>query len=168
MESCGAQVDDTLFAQDDKSRARIAQMRHAVPAGINEQVVANGMPKVGTDCSVPQEKLRDMIDAYFNVPLPHVLFGHIGNAHLHLNMLPKTKEELAQAKEIYRDLCRKAVSLGGSVSAEHGIGKLKREHFSDMVGPEILEAFRRLKRHLDPNWILGRGNLFEAEESIPS
>lgn len=161
LESGRALLDATVFAQDKGSRDRLARMRHAVPAGINEQVVANGMPKVGTDCSVPHDRLAEMIAVYKSVSLEHVLFGHIGDSHLHLNLLPTTAEELETAKELYRGICRKAVELGGCVSAEHGIGKLKRNHFRDMAGDEAIAQFQRLKRHIDPQWILGRGNLFE-------
>ena len=165
LESSNAILDSTVFAQDKGSRDRLAKMRHAVPAGINEQVVANGMPKVGTDCSVPHARLEEMIAVYKSVELDHVLFGHIGDSHLHLNLLPTTQEELESAKELYRDICRKAVELGGCVSAEHGIGKLKVDHFRDMAGNQAIAQFQRLKRHIDPKWILGRGNLFE-EDSV--
>ena len=163
LESAKALLDSTVFAQDKASRDRLAKMRHAVPAGINEQVVANGMPKVGTDCSVPHDRLEEMIGIYKSVELDHVLFGHIGDSHLHLNLLPTSKEELETAKQLYRGICRAAVEFGGCVSAEHGIGKLKRDHFRDMAGSEAIAQFQRLKRHIDPNWILGRGNLFEEE-----
>jgi D-lactate dehydrogenase (cytochrome) len=95
------------------------------------------------------------------------LFGHIGDNHLHLNLLPKSASELKLAKQFYRQLCRKAVALGGSVSAEHGIGKLKREHLAEMVGQSTLSTFVALKRHLDPAWILGRGNVI-AQSSTES
>ena len=45
-----------------------------------------------------------------------------------------------------------------------GIGKIKKAHFADMVGPDVLHRFRRLKSTLDPHWILGRGNLFDPKE----
>jgi len=159
LEACGADVDDVLFAQDASGLARLRRLRHALPAGVNEIVIHNGMPKVGTDCAVPDEALPEMMRAYAAVPLPKVLFGHVGDNHLHLNILPSTPDELARAKAIYRDLCRLAVARGGTVSAEHGIGKLKRAHLADMVGPELLAAFRSLKAALDPAWILGRGNV---------
>jgi D-lactate dehydrogenase (cytochrome) len=152
---------DTLFAQDGPSLERLHRMRHAVPAGVNEIVVRNGMPKVGTDCSVPHAALPEMMRAYADAPVAGVLFGHIGDSHLHLNMLPADAAQLAAAKAYYRDLCHKAVALGGSVSAEHGIGKIKRAHLADMVGPEVIAGFRALKSRLDPSWILGRGNLLD-------
>ena len=100
------------------------------------------------------------MNVYASVPMKNILFGHIGDNHLHLNLLPSSKEELVQARELYKKLALKAVSLGGSVSAEHGIGKIKRGLLADMVGASVINSFRALKEHLDPNWILGRGVLF--------
>jgi D-lactate dehydrogenase (cytochrome) len=157
----GALADDTLIATDAPSRARLHALRHAIPAGINEQVVRNGMPKVGTDLAVPDAHLDALMDAYEAAPVAHVLFGHIGDNHLHLNLLPRTPEELAVARACYDELARLAIALGGTVSAEHGIGKLKKEHLAWMVGDETLASFRGLKRHLDPRGILGRGNVFD-------
>ena len=159
LEAGGALVDDTIVAEDDAGRRRLHAVRHAIPAGINEQVVANGMPKVGTDFAVPDAALPEMLAAYQAVTLPHVCFGHIGDNHLHLNLLPRTAAELEAARSLYGELARKAVSLGGTVSAEHGIGKIKRGLLAEMVGEATLERFRALKRAVDPAWILGRGTL---------
>ena len=154
-----ALADDTIVADDDEGIRRLRAVRHAVPAGVNETVVANGMPKVGTDFSVPNEALPEMMAAYAAVPMRHICFGHIGDNHLHLNMLPTSAAELTEAQELYKELARKAVSLGGTVSAEHGIGKLKRGLLAEMVGPEVLARFHALKAAADPAWILGRGTM---------
>ena len=159
LDAGGALADDTIVAEDELGRRRLAAVRHAIPAGINEQVVANGMPKVGTDFAVPDAALPEMLAAYQAVAMPHVCFGHIGDNHLHLNLLPRTAAELAEARVLYGDLARKAVSLGGTVSAEHGIGKIKRALLAEMVGPATLARFRALKAAADPAWILGRGTL---------
>jgi len=159
LQAHDALADDTVVAADDAGQAQLHALRHAIPAGINERVVANGMRKVGTDLAVPDDALDEMMDAYERVPLDHVLFGHIGDNHLHLNLLPTTPAELELAKRTYDDLARLAVRLGGTVSAEHGIGKLKRTHLSWMVGDEVLASFAALKRRVDPAWILGRGNI---------
>jgi FAD/FMN-containing dehydrogenase len=165
LEASGALADDTLLTTDDAGRAELHAFRHAIPAGVNEEVVRNGMPKVGTDLSVPDDALEAMMDLYEDAPMRHVLFGHIGDNHLHLNLLPKTESELKQAKAFYDVLAARAVELGGSVSAEHGIGKTKRTHLRTMVGDPVLQQFTRLKQHLDPNWILGRGNILPAPTS---
>jgi D-lactate dehydrogenase (cytochrome)/glycolate oxidase len=51
--------------------------------------------------------------------------------------------------------------LGGTVAAEHGIGKTKTDLLKLMYKPEALDAMRQVKRRLDPNWLLGQGTLFE-------
>ncbi len=161
LEKAGGIMDDAILADSDAGRDRLYQARHAIPAGVNERVIANGMPKVGTDFAVPDERLQWMMDAYTEVDLPYVMFGHIGDNHLHLNMLPRTDDELAHAKDMYDELARIAVEYGGTVSAEHGIGKIKKHLLSEMVGEDVLNQFRRLKNQLDPNWILGKGTLFD-------
>jgi FAD/FMN-containing dehydrogenase len=90
-----------------------------------------------------------------------VCFGHIGDSHLHLNFLPRDAAELAEARRRYLELAKKAVSLGGTVSAEHGIGRLKKAHLAWMVPPDVLDGWRRLKRAADPAGVLGRGVLFD-------
>jgi FAD/FMN-containing dehydrogenase len=161
LEASGALVDDTLVTTDPAGQAKLHALRHAIPAGINERVVANGMPKVGTDLSVPDAALSEMMDLYEAAPGETVLFGHIGDNHLHLNLLPRSADELAEAKAWYLEAARAAVRLGGSVSGEHGIGKLKKPYLAMMVPPEVLASFRALKARLDPAWILGRGTLFD-------
>lgn len=155
----GGAFEDIIVADDAQGRARLHAVRHAIPAGVNEQVVANGMPKVGTDFSVPDSALREMMARYDAVKMPHILFGHIGDNHLHLNLLPRSAEELAAAKALYAELARAAVALGGTVSAEHGIGKIKRALLAEMVGGDVLARFQALKAAVDPAWILGRGTL---------
>ena len=139
--SHNALCDDIIAAEDDESRARLYSIRHAIPAGVNETVIANGMPKVGTDFSVPDAAMREMMQEYQDISMPHVLFGHMGDNHLHLNFLPRTADELIEAKRLYRVLALKAVSLGGTVSAEHGIGRMVTL-LADMVGGVVLARFR--------------------------
>lgn len=167
LEASGSLADDTILATDAPGRAKMHAIRHAIPAGLNEVVVRNGMPKVGTDLAVPDGALATMMDAYEAAPIRRVLFGHVGDNHLHLNMLPETATELAEAKAYYDQLARLAISLDGTVSAEHGIGKLKVRQLSWMIPDETLKAFRSLKRCVDERWILGRGNLFDPEPPEP-
>lgn len=157
----GALVDDTLVVTDDAGLAKLHAMRHAVPAGVNEIIARSGVRKVGTDCAVPADKLAEIMDIYDATGMRSVCFGHIGDSHLHLNLLPRDQEELARAKGIYLDICRRAVELGGTVSAEHGIGRLKKEHLALMVPPAVIDGWRQLKREADPADIFGRGVMFD-------
>ncbi len=160
--ACGALEDHTLLAVDPSSLHKLLTIRHAIPAGINEVVAKNGMPKVGTDFSVPDAALGEMMAAYAAVEMDHVLFGHVGDNHLHLNLLPTSPEELDRAWKIWGTLYDKALSLGGTLSAEHGVGKLKAPYLRKMLGDQGLQAFAALKRRIDPAWILGRDTLLAA------
>jgi D-lactate dehydrogenase (cytochrome) len=119
------------------------------------------MPKVGTDFAVPDVALSAVMDLYEAEPMDKITFGHIGDNHLHMNLFPRSPAELAEAKRRYQQLARQCVALGGTVSAEHGIGKLKRHLLAEMLGPDVLAQFRALKLAVDPQWILGRGTLLE-------
>ena len=92
-----------------------------------------------------------------------VIYGHFGNSHMHLNMLPKNDDEFKKGLNLYSELCKKAVELGGTVSAEHGIGKTKHEYLLNMFGTEKVKQMIKIKKTLDPNLILGVGNMFDAQ-----
>lgn len=156
-----ALVDDTVVTTDDAGRAKLHAVRHALPATVNEIVSRNGVQKVGTDFAVPDAALAEMLALYDDCGMPAVCFGHIGDNHLHLNFLPADKEQHAEAKRRYLEMARRAVELGGTVSAEHGIGRLKKAHLALMAPPALLAGWRALKHAADPNWILGRGVLFD-------
>ena len=160
--ACGGLEEHTLLASDPSSLHKLLNIRHAIPAGINEQVARNGMPKVGTDFSVPDSGLEEMMAAYDAVQMDHVLFGHVGDNHLHLNLLPTDAQELEQAWAIWGALYDRALSLGGTLSAEHGVGKLKAPYLRKLVGDQGIQEFEALKRAIDPAWILGRGTLLAA------
>src|SRR5260370_42356124 len=72
-----------------------------------------------------------------------------------------TKSQRAQA--VVRELHRHAVALGGTVSAEHGLGKRKAHLLNLQYTAEQIESMKKVKKHLDPNWLLNRGNLFDEQ-----
>jgi D-lactate dehydrogenase (cytochrome) len=95
--------------------------------------------------------------------LRYTIFGHIGDNHVHVNILPRDDAEGEKARVIYRKFIRRAIDVGGTISAEHGIGKLKREYLRELYGDQHLREMGALKRAFDPAGILGRGNMFAEE-----
>jgi len=61
-------------------------------------------------------------------------------------------------------LAREAVALGGTVGAEHGLGKRKAHLLAIQYPPDQIEAMKNVKRRFDPDWLLGRGTLFPYAE----
>jgi D-lactate dehydrogenase (cytochrome) len=78
-------------------------------------------------------------------------------------MLPRDQADFIQAKKIYSEICCEAVRLQGTVSAEHGIGKMKRDYLLLMYGEEVISQMAKLKLVFDPNRILNIGNIFEEK-----
>jgi len=82
---------------------------------------------------------------------------------MHVNILPKDEAEHKRALEAYEVLVKKAISLGGTPSAEHGIGKVKHRYLELLYGKKGVLEMVRLKKQLDPSLILGLDNLFPKE-----
>ena len=160
-------VPDPWLSVDPKEQEAFRQFRYDLPALVNERATRNGFRKMGTDLAVPDEGAKEMLDFYLMAlpesGIPYCLFGHIGENHLHANLRPKTQAQLDQALALYEQLARKAISLGGTVSAEHGIGKLRIPYLEMMVGKEGLRQMARVKLALDPNGILNPGNIIPME-----
>ncbi len=76
-----------------------------------------------------------------------LIFGHIGESHLHANILPSTQEQFYKSKDIYMKFVEKAISLGGTVSAEHGIGKTKHSFLEKMITNQGIKEIANLKKH---------------------
>jgi FAD/FMN-containing dehydrogenase len=90
-----------------------------------------------------------------------VVFGHIGDAHLHANILPANDAEWTRAKSLMTQFAAQAVAMGGTVSAEHGLGKRKKDLLPIQFTAAQIDAMRAVKARLDPMNLLGRGTLFD-------
>jgi D-lactate dehydrogenase (cytochrome) len=155
-------LDESWFAQDQNDVQVFHEFRHQIPMLVNEKNTRAGREKIGTDMAVPDKFFTDMMIFYnktlFGKGLPYVIFGHLGDNHLHINLLPDSSQQKL-AESVYDELVRKVISWDGTVSAEHGIGKKKKKYFYEMVGKENIEDLKRIKNALDPQARLGRGNI---------
>jgi D-lactate dehydrogenase (cytochrome) len=165
LEKHDAEVDLSWFSTTEQDRERMRAFRHALPVSVNERIVKYGQRKVGTDMAVPDRHFPSFLWFYQQTldtsGLEYVIFGHIGDCHLHANMLPRNEAEAEKAGQIYGRCIAQAIMLGGVVSAEHGIGKLKRKYLAAMMGERYLNEMAEIKRALDPKCILNRGNIFD-------
>jgi D-lactate dehydrogenase (cytochrome) len=162
-----ALADDSWFAVNEADRDKLREFRHALPVLMNEWFARHQQRKVSTDMSVPDEAFSEMLNFYSETlrgsNLRYTIFGHIGDNHVHVNILPRNDDEAAKARGIYLEFLKRAASLGGTLSAEHGVGKLKRDYLSLFYSDEHLREMARLKHAFDPAGILGRGNIFSED-----
>ncbi len=155
---------ETEVALDQAQIRKWREERKKVPEKLNESI-RPGRVKVGMDYAVPMSKLGDLLKLYDEL-LPRgksYAFGHIGNAHIHCNLIPENEEEAISARQIVRGIGQDVCRMGGSVSGEHGIGKLKHEALEMMLGPEGIEEIRIIKKLFDPNLILNIGNMIRID-----
>ncbi len=164
-------MDQTWACYENREIDRITAFRHLLPETVNAIIAERKQKnptihKLGTDMAVPitlETNLAEILSFYREKlresNLEHVIFGHIGDNHLHINILPKDEKELEKAKEIYKVFAKKAVSLGGTVSAEHGIGKIKKEYFNIMFDEDKRRQIIEVKQALDPTGLFSIGNM---------
>ncbi|MBZ5677341.1 MAG: FAD-binding oxidoreductase [Acidobacteriia bacterium] len=165
LDMTGALEDESWFGSSAADRERFRQFRHRLPERIHERLRRGGFVVLATDYAVPLERNRDILAIYRSVLTQNfgdkfVMFGHIGDAHVHTEVLPETTQEWKLATDIAVELAKEVVAMGGTVGAEHGLGKRKAHLLSIQYNPEQIEAMRSVKRRFDPQQLLGQGNLF--------
>jgi FAD/FMN-containing dehydrogenase len=157
----GAAVDaaggvlDSAIASAEAERARLWQYREAHTEAISTLGVPHKL-----DVSIPFDRMlefeRRAREVVSTGGARLVLFGHLGDGNLHVNVLGPSADD-ARIDDAVLDL---AASLGGSISAEHGIGVAKRAAFARTRSAAELDAMHAIKRALDPRGILNPGVLF--------
>lgn len=163
----GALESESWFGSSAADREKFRLFRHRLPEKIHAHLRRLGLVVIATDYAVPLEKNREILNIYREVLSENfedrfVMFGHIGDAHVHTELLPRDQEEWNRSPAVIAELARKVVELGGTVGAEHGLGKRKAHLLGVQYGPEHIAAMRAVKARFDPAGLLGRGTLFAA------
>jgi glycolate oxidase len=122
--------------------------------------------KVSEDVVVPRTRLPELImflgqlGAKYGLPIP--AFGHAGDGNLHVNIMfdEKIPEEKDIIHSVVKDLFKKVIEMGGTISGEHGIGITKAPYLDMEVSGPGLDLMARIKKAFDPNNILNPGKIF--------
>ncbi len=168
-EVLGAAFEEGLIL--DAALAHNAQQREMfwkLREGMSEAQKYEG-GSIKSDISVPLARIPDMIRRGIEEVLKivpdarPVPFGHLGDGNLHFNISQPVdwdkQDFLSLWEEITTAINEVALSLGGSISAEHGIGRMKRHWMARIHTVEEIAAMRAMKRHLDPAGIMNPGKL---------
>lgn len=166
IEVVGADLEPLVF--DGEARLREARkIRHSIPATMNERGNAfrdSGGRKVSTDWAVPYRRLPEAIAtarslvSKTGIEQP-VIYGHAGNGHPHQNFVARDARELATIEGAVEETLRRVLAMGGTVAAEHGIGKIKRRWLPLQMNALQISMMTAAKRELDPLGILAPGNI---------
>jgi FAD/FMN-containing dehydrogenase len=166
IEAIAADFEPLVF--DGEARLREARkIRHSIPATMNERGTRyrnSGGRKISTDWAVPYRKLPEAIQTArslvkeLGIEEP-VIYGHAGNGHPHQNFIARDARELTTIEGAVEETLKRVLALGGTVAAEHGIGKIKRRWLPLQMNPLQISMMTAVKRNLDPNGILAPGNI---------
>ena len=156
LEAAG--IDDAVVADDTASRRALWQFREAH----TEAIAAQGVPHK-MDVGVPLARLAEFLERVPELVEARApgartfLFGHLGDGNVHVNVLgPGPGDEAVDVAVL-----ELAAELGGTISAEHGVGVAKAAHLGLVRDAGQIEAMRALKRALDPGGLLNPGAVLE-------
>ena len=155
-------LDNIIVLNDPNNWKKFFEARHSIPDNALTKTQRLGGVSIITDTIVPKDNFRLYLDKVHSKlkksKIEYLLFGHLGDCHLHFHLIPNNKQE-KESLEIYDYLIDLSSKLGGVYSAEHGTGKRKRNDFKKCYGQEAVEMVKKLKNTIDPNNYLNRGNL---------
>jgi D-lactate dehydrogenase (cytochrome) len=167
-------LDDVEIAVpgDNVRAAQLLAVREAVPAAVNQRVgrakeaIDSRIEKTAADMIVPFERIEELLDFYDaefrRRGLDAAVWGHVSDGNLHPNVIARSFDDVQSGKAAILAFGREALRLGGAPLAEHGVGRnpVKQQLLRELYGDKGIEAMRRVKRAIDPDWKLAPGVLF--------
>lgn len=162
------EIIDAVIAESGQQSAELWHIRESIP--LAEAEIGKG---IKNDISVPVsltaefvEKTNALLQEHFP-GVRHIIFGHLGDGNLHYNVgAPEGQEQgfLEIQKEVYKVVFDSVHSFHGSISAEHGIGQLKKDLLPDYKDEVELALMRKVKRALDSNALMNPGKVISSVE----
>ena len=150
-------VKDAILAQNEQQRASFWSYRDSIA-----ELLADMAPNVNFDIGIPISKMKDFtadvtsaLKAKFG-GIRLVTFGHIGDGNLHLCCTTGKPQDQVPIEDL---VFAKATAIGGTITAEHGIGVLKKPWLKDCRTTQEIALMKRLKAMLDPADILNKGRV---------
>lgn len=159
---CELNLATEVFATDDVEvgEAFVTARRIAIPA------VERKGPLLLEDVGVPIPQLGNLVRGIANIAQRHdvmiAVIAHAGDGNTHplIVLDPTDLNQTARAQRAYGEIMDLAIGLGGTITGEHGVGRLKKMWLPDYLGPEALSLNRRIKDALDPQGLFGVGVMF--------
>ena len=154
---------DVLVAQDRPTRERLWEARRMIIDALNHESPVNHME----DVVVPRARIPQLLGGMREIAelnrVRIISFGHAGDGNVHVNILkddvPDERWELL-VPDVTEEIYRLTLSLGGTLTGEHGIGVTRRKYLSLALDEEQVNIMRGIKDVFDPNHILNPGKIF--------
>ncbi|NIH77902.1 FAD-binding oxidoreductase [Amycolatopsis viridis] len=151
-----------VYATDDLEEGRmLMQARRVVLTALEQYGVW-----LTDDVSVPRTRIAELIAGCQRISeevgLRIAVVGHAGDGNMHPTIVyqPGSADEFARARRAFDEILRVGLALGGTVTGEHGVGKIKREWLEREIGPVGMRVHRQIKQALDPENLFNPGSMF--------
>jgi glycolate oxidase len=121
------------------------------------------------DVCVPRTRIAELISGCERISadsgLRIAVVGHAGDGNMHPTIVyqPDSTDEIARARRAFDEILALGLKLGGTITGEHGVGKIKQEWLATEIGPIGLRTHRAIKAALDPNNLFNPGSMFALE-----
>jgi glycolate oxidase len=150
----------TLVAQNEEQRQKLWGARRTLSTALR----ALKPHKISEDIAVPRSRMAEVIRTLkamgAEMGLTVATYGHAGDGNLHANILFDGPHERPKVDQAIERMLRLTVSVGGTITGEHGVGYAKREFLSLEQGPALVALQRSFKELLDPKGLLNPGKIF--------
>lgn len=162
IEICEALNADVKMAEDEAARDKLWEARRS----ISPVLYRMNPTKINEDIVVPRDKITDILKKLRRLSeesgIQIVNFGHAGDGNIHVNIMADKNdaEKYQKAKSLVREIFDMTLSLGGTISGEHGIGITKAPYFGMEIKKHELELMKGIKNLFDPKNILNPGKIF--------
>lgn len=158
---CGAA--DALLAPDSQKRAQMWEVRKQVSLRIEH----NSPLYIPEDVVVPIGRIAEFVEGLPEIERLYGMkifsFGHAGDGNIHLNITADTRDRAQRVEEGIRAALERVLSMGGTISGEHGIGIAKMRFLPMELSPESIRIQKGIKKVFDPLMILNPGKIFPQE-----
>ncbi|MEE4246176.1 MAG: FAD-binding oxidoreductase, partial [Kangiellaceae bacterium] len=158
-------VLDGVISQSDSQAQNLWSLRESISESISHYTPYKN------DISVVPSKVNDFLTEVDAIVAEHyptfeiIWFGHIGDGNLHLNILKpselSTEDFVAQCKQVNPLIFAKIEQMNGSISAEHGVGLVKKDYLKYSRSVAEINYMKQMKNIFDPNTVLNPGKMFD-------
>ena len=152
---------NTSIAKTDDERNVLWDVRRSVSPSLYK--IAS--MKFNDDVCVPRSKVREVLKRVYELgkiySIQVAAFGHIGEGHIHLNVIYDDGKEMdLSVHNLVSQILKEVVSIGGTITSEHGVGDAKAEFIGLELAPHEIEIMKDLKKMFDPKGIMNPGKIF--------
>ncbi len=166
-EEFGANDGDVRVFEGGAAIREARRLRHAVPSAMHERAAPflnSGGRRVSTDWAVPYASAaRAVAMARQHAKTagidPGIIYGHLGNGHPHQNFIARSPAEVQMIEAVVERTLRDVIAMGGTVAAEHGIGKIKSKWLPLQLSAQQISVMRAVRQALDPGRMFAPGNV---------